>query len=884
MELSIASTSDQSLHFSLATLSVDCFEHIFSFLIPNGVLNLIFTGDKRVISKVCRTSRLSLHWTESRFVDWRKAVPTLALFPKLRSLQLTTWSPQIRTRGPANAVIFPASLVRLDLRFHGSSLLLSAEYAPILLSRLVQLEEFSLRDEDSSFGLEMVLHLFPPTLRSLRLASSDQLFDSPHLWVDMTKLNQLPETIDTLHLHAYTINDAESDRRLTWPSNLASVTDLSLRLSFDLDMAIGSISPQLRRLAFLGNAIFVGAENDVDLNSGPLQSYFPHLESLRTRCFKLKTWDRLKDLPPTLTELAADIRENYSPTPDLEKLNSDPQAHRYAAPKNLRRLEKSDGFIFHELSAPAFLMHFPSLILPSYNGDLLKNTKTYENRLGDLADVTYDEIDLKTIQSLPRSLTALRFNRFDSGVLDEHQVRSHLQSITLLESQAVLDVDLLEILPTSLVTLAVPVIHREVLIAISKDGVLPNLRNLHLQLEIREACELNTSHIPSLLKSLKIKFEFRYDGIVLNFAQHRHLTDLDLNKYDLMDLIPLLPTSLQSLRLHPTTAINLAIPQQALILYGLRTQVPNLKELHLSLNSSWLEVLSPQNLPRTSFFQSLSLPLPLITLYAHAHLIKAQAGLIFDETTLSDASEQFALSCLPRGLSRLTLPTAGIARKVDSDYPKMFHWKRVLVAMVKFQFPLLGLFMLHGGAPHRHDATVRALPPQISDIRMGEPTFERQVSALVFRNAIGIDPSDFKHPWHQKPVGWLMAPAHHILNVISLATIARFGPSAWRRNVVLQGMMLANGLGSAISASLLLRNIFKSGLLQPYSLGNVLTGASISLGLCSLFTAAANGALYYSLGSTRPKLIWRSLALFATVAVSTFRNQVLLNISSSNPY
>ena len=290
---------------TLSVLSVDCLDYVLSFDVPNGVVNLILTGNKPLIKLLLQTTRLSLSWSKSGFIYWRQATSFVNMFSRLQSLSLNSWSPLVLSLGPINPGFFSTNLRRLTLRYNGCAALLRDTHHPRIFPRLLVLEELTVHDESTT---ETIISLdkirFSPHLRSLCIQSSGHLDLFPVIRYTWTHLSALPAVLTAIYLHG----DLNSDSDLLhWPSKLSSVTDLSKSIAPHQSIDISAIGEGLKRLGFSGGSI-VGVKGiDHSASTRSIKHCFPVLETLVTNAYRFDLNCHLPDLPPSLTEMAVDF-------------------------------------------------------------------------------------------------------------------------------------------------------------------------------------------------------------------------------------------------------------------------------------------------------------------------------------------------------------------------------------------------------------------------------------------------------------------------------------------------------------------------------------------------------------------------------------------------
>lgn len=783
---------------SLSALSLECLDHILSFAIPNGALSLIFTGDKHLVHKVRRTRRLSICWNKSGYADWSAVKPLVCSFSKLESLLVTTCLPSLLSQGPLNAGIFPSSLQRLTLRYSGSAALLSPVHAPILLTPLVLLEHFCIHDQsDVAWVNSASLSHFPSSLRSLRIIASLNLSDSTAVTISLSDLVHLPSGLETLHLHSHDAV-APPDASIALPAHLASLTDLSICVSADLELPVGA-AHFLKRLAFSGSGIRIGEETNVFL-AGKLGAHFPRLESLKCASFKLRDWNQLRDFPHTLVEMSISIDSIllapvHSRT--VELLNEDashgPNGDAlFAAPKNFRIFGHYEDMFFPQPIPAQIMQHFDTI-------------SKHQRSL--------------VIHPQPPS-TFAPTNMFRLSRASEMSLRTvkPLYALTELKIHQNFTVDMLHQIPPSLETLNISVNESAALRGIASRA--PHLKSLHLQLtesRSERSFLFDASTVPTTLTSLTI-WSWT-DNFTVSLENHPHLTKIGLHNVKLLAVLPQLPRHLLHFTASLSNLINLNNLDEALQLYRMRTFLPMLKELELErydpdMNGSYdsfLQLLLPDAPPRFTFKHFLTLPWQVQRLYAYRYLHN-RASRVWTQEDLFAACEHFMLACFPRSLSELRLPRG--YKKSSNSNRKSLLVKRHLLTAVKYQLPLLGL-LFHSVELPTSNRYLPYLPPRLSSLRIGYENMVELCAGSMMRNATGFTGEDFADPAPERALNWFAEPLYHVLNASSWLLIILFGAFKGRQNRLLQGYMLVNIIGSTTFAALLTRRIWRSGLVLP---------------------------------------------------------------------
>lgn len=904
MELSAASANGKISRASLLVLPADCLLHVLSFDVLNGVAMLILTGSKPIIYKLSRTSHLSVVWTNmGDFIYWNKASHLVKSLPRLESLELAAMTQSILTQGPVNPGIFLPSLRSLKLCYHGSAELLTSFHVVDLFEPLVSLETFELRDSSLSYSSIVSLSHFPRTLKSLRIQSAQA--NQVNLAADLTELRNLPSTLEAVHLDINNVGSSSLYAGLvhTWPAHLASVTHLTLRVSTNQSLDISAIAPRLKRLRVSGKLVCYG--KDVDLDT-PLTPTFPVLQSLAVHTLTLSNWNQFRNLPPSLTELTMAFSDSLlldtGAHDALDKLNRECEdAHgvpQYAAPKRFCLIERVShyNFDFSIAVAAHLLPHFPSLRGALYGIHVFPNegAPPQINLPRSLTNVSFATVPIASLPTLPRvhtlGIEALQGSLSDLERLHAMNPAGVLAGTTTLRfPEMTFPVELVALLPQSIETLSFSPGGASVMKALvqkSDAGLLPNLSTIH----VARSCELSTldtTLIPATVTELSgVSFSATDpNGSIARPSEHpRHprLLRLSIHKADLIRTLPHLPTGLHKFEIALTAPVNLANPDEALALYHMRQQLPHLRTLVISMYDQstfphWLIPVSRNNPPQLSLSRWLSLPMALKTLYARYWLIGPQAGLIWSEKSVRHSSELFALSCLPRGLSFLQLPSHAVADRTSRMTPLKLNWSRVLRATLKFQFPLLGLPILHLGPSHPHERVVSALPPRLSVPYVTNSSEE--LTGLISHRATGFFRGAYTSPLPERAWLWSLEPAFHVTNALSWLLIGLFGPSSWKTNSLLQGLIWSNVFGSSLTAPILIRRLFKSGVILPQLRKRVARSSGVALGITFLLNMALHLGLSFGIGSSSYPSFFRAFAVSLSLTVSLGRNHIILAVN-----
>ena len=640
-----ATSSDSKLvHLqrSISSLSVDCLDTILSYSGHNAAAYLILTGNSTIISKVRRTGTLSVRWESTAYFDWNTCKSLIESFQHLRSLHLTTWSPQLLGREYLKATLFPPTLTSLELDFYDVFRILDTDHWCGLFNNVLNLESLTISSPNEYHTI--YFEEFPKTLRSLRLLA-------PHytsISSGTPRTVYLPPNLETLHLLARPssrfIELLEHEFCGRIPGHLESLTDLSLRLSVGDKLDLSSIASRLRHLEVMHGDVFVNSVQA--LYNAPTRKLFPRLESLKTNNCAIVDWIQLKSLPPTLTHLRVPFgdseRESQTAIGPLNAASNDHELPTHALPRNLRHVEMLKlSKVKHCFMPPEIICHFTALVSPCYTfSNCMQDILNLPNTLTSLS---LNVVQLSWLKLLPPSLQSLKIVDLSipddtcllysghppSAPVSSERPPEILRGLTALRiTGRNFPLPLIPLLPLSLISLTIYAGETHALIALARhqrNGLLPELKSLRVKgargpYNSHAQIELSMDSIPPLIRTLSLRGDICFPKDPSQSLCHHSLTSLMIPQpMDPLELLEHLPSSLRLLKTEFSRALDLADPEQALELYLLGFQRNlHLRELHLR-GIPYLEPWcwkTPARSELTSRLASwLKLPMPLKMIY-----------------------------------------------------------------------------------------------------------------------------------------------------------------------------------------------------------------------------------------------------------------------------
>lgn len=884
-----SATSTPSFH-RISALPIDCLALIINYAGPNAALLLLLTGNVAITRKVRRCGNLSLRWEQSAYTDWSPCKSLIESFNRLESLTLTTFAPHLLAKGRLSCALFPSSLLTLNLDFCGVFAALDAVngFAPTLFRHCTQLLHLHLRDITTTVTID--LKHFPRFLRTLVLQSHLQHRQATY---DPEDLSYLPPDLEKLHLNVLPVSP--DSRRIieigeNVPGELSSLIDLSIWVQHT-SIATNLVGARLKRLevhsvnGFTRHAPFPNV-----FESGNIAQCYPVLESLH--CNQPVLWNaaRFNTLPPSLTELVISAHASH-----LIKRPDDPEerAMLVKGGTNLRVIEYFDRSIPLSVETLSCFQKLESL---GMNVVVLATTVHDLQILPQrLSQISVAFMSATQLQLLPPSLTSLKVTQIsveeaEKQLLSSLKPNSLLQGLSSLSTTSYLPIELALKMPSTLESLTYREGSSASLIAItqlSNEGHFPLLNYLSLTTPFKfasptqsdtpmeDAWELSLAVVPRTLQTLivsgYVKLSTRDD---LGLKHHSRLTHLELlDKVMPKKLFQQLPDGLKTLHVNLYLPINLGDPAMCLEFRSLKTRLSALKELVL-VNGSKFIVTPVSRLNKTvglSYSEFWALPMPIKTFYLRS-MIRIRLN---QNTALWEDSYIFGISCLPRNLTTLTIPSTVHlwSKLVDTSSDPSI--RSTILAAIKYHLPLLALPIINVGMNSKRQSLIEALPPHVCKLSIGAGS----KNVLPFCHVTGFDSDEVYKA--NRGTYEVIEPVFHIINVISWLTFYILAPKYCLENLVLKAYFWNSLIGSGASLVVLLWKLHRRGLLAHHHLSAVKTPIRRSLALLSCF-APIISLLPWVVDSGA--LVWSYLPFFALIGfllLSTLRNYIVFAVRYS---
>lgn len=807
----------------LSALSLECLDRILFFAGPNNVLYLLLTGDSVLVHKIKRTGSLAICWESSAYFDFNACLPLIHSFTDLQSLRLTTWSPKLLGRTRLNGDMFPTTLKSLELDFHDVFGILESVHCMKIFAGLTVLEHLSMvSTNEPSHYRTIGLFGFPRSLRSLRLSASSRVFVA-HASSDM---RDLPPHLETLHLKIPPKDNNSGGVILVpgaFPDHLQSLTSLSITLNVSVMLDTRHIGRRLLHLEALDGELLHDRAH-VLRNPEPLQLFYPKLLSLTTDRCTFSSWSQLATLPPTLTSFNVPhdtLSDDYDTAKkELLAIQLDHTAQSLTfAPANLRSLENlGESAVWFP---PDLLGFFPNLS-KAYCTMVHQQASALSSLPKGLTELSLKHANVDWLHLLPSTLIRLGLSNLLPGS-NSRPARSASPKLPQLMFLSILDgmpPELVERLPSSLQTLRFSSHSDDLLRSItlqstqddpSQPSILPHLHTIDFTLdnshnEVLNVVELSLLTLPQNLKSLTVTGVVDFQAIrpSASLRHHHTLTSLKIigSEVHPLTLLCMLPKTLRSLDARFSRPIDIADPEEAVRLYRFRDAVPDLRELILC---------DPRDAKKTDIccFTSagictsryerllawLMTPLELKVIF-----LKALDGAWMKRHSGSFAVAEFVTAaCLPRKLSLLCIPYTPYGSKKNTFHPILSDIRYLLQAVLKYQFPLLGLAFFDQKDYRnevqmlREAAYLDLLPPYISQEHTPHPT-------RVFTNRTGFLPHDLYRD-DKSTTPWVSSSeaTYHLLNLLTWVSCAVAEPKLLTNGWLLPGLMWTSFVGSAIA-------------------------------------------------------------------------------------
>lgn len=784
--------------------------------------------------------------------------------------------------------MFPSSLTSLTMDFQGVFGVLSTRdgFAPTFFGSCNRLLHLHLADMNTH--AEIDLKHFPATLLTLvvkahplRHLASYQYDDLPYLPPDLEKLhiNVLPSwgkaSKPTIELGA------------NIPGNLASLTDLSIWINHPGSLTTDLIGAHLKRLdVYTTNALTRHGDHKNVFETGNIAECYPVLESLHCNQPVLWSAARIQTLPPSLTELAiASAWSQLIKTGMLEERNV--IAERGAKIRWIANYEREIPMSCDTLQLFPRLEYLSMRILVKDAGylgpELLPRS---------LTQVSVEKLSVGQLQLLPPSLTSLKTTEITADT-EEKQLLSMLppdsvlKGLSSLSTNSYIPIELALNLPSSLESLTFREGSCASLSAIarrSNQGHFPRLTYLSITTpftyevpmpihpQFGEPWELSLAVVPRTLETLIVAGYVQLSKNEESSLQHlSSLTHLEiLDKALPAELFLQLPGGLKVLRFNLSIAIDLGDPKLCLAFWNLRTKLAGLKELELVDSSKFVtpSVSRLRKTPPLSFREFCALPWPMLKFY-----LKSMARIRFKQhTTLWEDAYIFGILCLPRSLSKLTIPSSVHLWENLVSVSATPELRTVVMATIKYHLPLFALPYINTGLHPQREALVRAMPPHISKLSIGRDC----ANVHPFVNTTGMEADEVYKA--DRATSEIMEPCFHAVNLVSWLAFYCFVPRATLQVPFLKVYMWNSIVGSGLTLGITLWRLYKKGLLASHRLSAVKVPIRRSLTLLAFFSPLI-ALLPWIAAPSEPGWSYTRMALLsAYVVVTSARNFLVLAV------
>ena len=778
----------------LPAFPIEVLDQIIWFAGDNASLKLIFSGNRRIVAKVSRSSTLSLRWESSAFYDWSRCSALWKSFSNLKYLRLSTWSPTLLGVTTWKRELFPPKLRHLSVLVFDAYALM--EPSCDVLHNLIDLDVLILHSQLRSTSPIITFANLPSSLRTLRF-TSDKAGPSPsECYFNYQEAFRLPPNLETFHIDAVPIENGGKARPFRPPPVLASfgphLTTLSLVPSGFRLFAVQPIAHQLRRLEACLE------QPSIFELSPAFQVDFPLLEAIQVWFMEAFEWSQLRYLPPSVTELTTSFKQSNLNLDAIDTclatMNDTYLRHGrhldHPAPMNLRLVANVHQF---NPIHPSIMHHFPSVILPEVNLTSCANADTIAKLPKKTLEVTISTPQVDLLTRLPNELQALNWSWKPKQSMMSFSRDWSLPHLTRLQLDIPLPTELISLLPSSLQELRIKA-SLATLALLSHHcivGPLTNLRTLGVSVFDSALGGLDASLFPTTLTKLKLRHSSSM--ITSTFCHMPCLEILIIDTAtDALSLFRSLPPSLKVLNVELLAPFDLAILEHATELNRLKDRVPRLKSL--TVRTAFIKPLYDNNTaPSLSFSEWRALPPPIRRMYAERTL-----GLVNRRTL----SEYFVFSSLPRELSELKLHAWShqVLYVSRSDAPLLAYiWESMIIPWSMYQMPLLGLCMTaHSEIPYEDDPLRLVAPPHLSSVQGCDTS--THCLELNYMHASGRWPSGqaYERPLWPSPVECAL----HITNIAMLLLIPATMPHTWSNTPWLRVYLWATMLGSVIGLPL----------------------------------------------------------------------------------
>ena len=845
MELDLRREKSPESKRQLVSLPLDVLDLILWFSSTNAYANLLMAGDRLLSTKLRKTRHLTLQWESTSYFDWYNCKSLILSFHRLESLRLTSWSPELLCRQRLESDLFPSTLMTLTLNFRGALELLGP-FGHIMqepLLHLTQLHTLNVSQAHPSTSADIDFRQLPSSLTSLHIHAPGKNYR-----YHVNELHYLPPNLTSLslqlnfydHLGPIVLGQGV-------PGELASLTDLSIRLCSRNSLEINLVSSHLKRLHVLNGMILYKGLDLLSPDSHLHLAYDWPLESFKSNVYHFE-WSNLVCFPPSLTEIGAANMELHNDDLDvLKHMNEDFIAQgascRHTAPINLRSIELYKPGITLDPHLLPFLPNLAKVSPPLVHVERT-SLQTLPKGLNQHL-ITMPDINLKDAYRLPTFLNSLSVDRFllytsshshdTVNIAQKSQPRSETQFDDFILHPALdppmhglrsLDIhiefseELIAYLPRTLEKFSAPMSESTTklfTIHVNDNAGLPYLSELTFAPHLNpsssvQECSLLT--VPKSITRLVVKNSVSFSKSAnMRLLHHSKLMDLTFAvAIDPVVALEEFPSQLKFLHFCFSTGLDLNDVKASLALYNFGRRMHNLKVLSLRDDeAAGTTLLTPMARhsahPLPTLLQWMQFPMKLKALY----LIKS---LRLGHKTYAHASELFFLSCLPRRLSAFHAPSWSIHTTIGyrGSYVSRIAYflSFILMPAIRFQIPLLDPFCgIRIGYLDTHHTTnlyldVLVRPPQLSVPMSANDSWEESaiLNCGLFANVTGhrMEYTFSKPRQLVAPIRFSPAPsAFHISNVLLWLLVSYLYPVSKVAHPWLWYYQWANIVGSSIA-------------------------------------------------------------------------------------
>lgn len=814
----------------LWTLSGDALELIAHYAQANGVLKLIFTGDRVLAHKLRLSRSLCIEWQKPSQCDWSRCTAYLNSFPRLESLTMTAFSGHVLF---IDMSIFAPTLQTLNLHFPGSVELSANPLFGTSLSSLPNLTNLS--------------------LSSSKWASNARYFPTQELWANLPRglrkfSLKAPITKNKFYLHELVALPPDLDAlQIHWSTNTPQVP---IVLYFGTEHL--PVKPKQIRITGIHGPVSIdirniGAALTVLVIDAPLlkptdsrESYDP--TDLRTLAPNLNTlklldrtvplaWSAFEKLPLSLTNFHASF------------VPFDANWGRELAQLNAEYLRVITSDPSRAPGAPTMLRKFGTpTTLPASAFELFPNVSKFDCpnqvlQLGSNDVVRSLEANEIFVQNLPsiKSLSRLTCNVLtfdDTDALKEdtdtgaasskinRAINSFWPLVSLQVPETLLTYRLIDMLPDTLEELDVKIgFHYIANSFVSQSARLRLLTDLCYRMtKVREGAdrrniELSLDSIPRTVKKLKIfgPFDFALGPSTQLLNRNTTLETLKIKEQafdpDLL-LSLILPKQLTCVSAHFATPIDLNTQIKLLKMFPPKLRYLKVKGLAWSdatLNS-WFVPLE-----KDSFHQARS----IVDEPEILNRLKLLLWVPCPNMARYFISEQIAYICLPRTLETFCAPTCNYtswSNQINTQTPwyskpsAHYAWEMFAHTILQnwgVRIPFLGFLM---NMPDRsvlsstattevHYRRLKFLPKTLSRFNTVDPR-ALYMHAFNEEERRSVSPAQVETAREQRSLGWI---TYHFINLATFCAVSYLFPPDRTHSLPWYIWSVSNLVGSSLA-------------------------------------------------------------------------------------